>query len=837
MIGNNIVLGNTAVVTPEPPGQIDNLTMAAENVHKQEFNIRNLSTRSVILYPTRAQIIRDVKEITLQPGPNQIVIDGLAPTVDEHSIKVEGTGSATITDVSVDLLPNRELFEDIYPSDDDDDDEETDDEHDSEAEQEAMIEVVNKIKDLNVRLLAEQETINSAATRLIISDYFGKGTVKDRPPPSDLGKLVEAYKEERQKIYRDHENSTAASEKIREQITKAEKQKAKLAKEWVKANEKKKKEEAKAKEKKLRKQAEVDKEKERVRLDRESFWPKKTYRVTINLESSTFTPSSSRRSSMDGATVVNLATSTFHEESDKELKSDTISLSLSYITHSASWSPRYDLSLNTVKCSGLLEYGAELKNTTSETWRDAKIILSTSQTNFSGLSETIPIMQPWHVRLLKGANRNSDSALFSQHEIQAKQIEWSQTAEQAERPRFELFGRDTTSGALFQAKRTARQEEKQGDLKNRIGKYMSQFDEGPAVQAFGSSGEKAHVGRRMFASPAARGGIVFGGAPDPQNNDPQSLMYTETKMQEECKEEEDHMDFGLFHGPNDPAPNSLTFEAGAWEESGMSTSYDVPGTKTLIPSNSAIKHKIAKIEFKNVIFSHIVIGKLRQVAFLKARMRNNSKITLLKGPLGLTLDGSFLGQTKFPRCSAGESFSLPLGVDPSLNVTYPKPIVRRSQSGIFSKEDSNIFSRTLVIMNTKPNASCELTVLDQIPVSEDERLRIEITSPNGLKPGGQSVRTGVDAAVPRVGAGGGKDKGTAKDARGSVYGSSGEAANGKWGTAIATAKKGGEVVWNVKLNPGHGVKLTLEYECTFPGGENIHSVAGAVTSGNPRLFG
>ena len=81
--------------------------MATDIPHKQEFRIRDLSTRSVLLFPSRAQVIRDIKNITLQPGANQIVIDGLTPLVDEHSIKVEGTGSATITDVTVDLLPNR----------------------------------------------------------------------------------------------------------------------------------------------------------------------------------------------------------------------------------------------------------------------------------------------------------------------------------------------------------------------------------------------------------------------------------------------------------------------------------------------------------------------------------------------------------------------------------------------------------------------------------------------------------------------------------------------------------------------------------------------------------
>ena len=54
----------------------------------------------------------------LQTGVNQITVLGLTPTVDEHSIKVEGTGSAIISDITVELLPNRDIFEEIYPDSD-----------------------------------------------------------------------------------------------------------------------------------------------------------------------------------------------------------------------------------------------------------------------------------------------------------------------------------------------------------------------------------------------------------------------------------------------------------------------------------------------------------------------------------------------------------------------------------------------------------------------------------------------------------------------------------------------------------------------------------------------
>jgi hypothetical protein len=40
--------------------------MDADGPYKQEFNIRNLPTRSVTLFPSRAQIIRDIKNVTLK---------------------------------------------------------------------------------------------------------------------------------------------------------------------------------------------------------------------------------------------------------------------------------------------------------------------------------------------------------------------------------------------------------------------------------------------------------------------------------------------------------------------------------------------------------------------------------------------------------------------------------------------------------------------------------------------------------------------------------------------------------------------------------------------------
>lgn len=241
---------------------------------------------------------------------------------------------------------------------------------------------------------------------------------------------------------------------------------------------------------------------------------------------------------------------------------------------------------------------------------------------------------------------------------------------------------------------------------------------------------------------------------------------------------------------------SLATQESEWSETGMTATYEIPGLRTIAPSHTMRRHKIASITLKDVHLSYLLVPKLRAAAFLKARIRNTSGITLLKGPAGLTLDGSFLGNASLPRCSAGEPFSLSLGVDPSVTVTYSKPAVKRSQTGVFTKERNGVYTRTCTVTNTKSTRPLEGLVLDQIPVSEDERLKVDVIQPPNLRSEGDSAKSGTGiAAVGKV--------------------------TENWGWAKATLKKAGEVCWNVKIEPGRGVKLVLEYEARFPSTEMV----------------
>ena len=450
----------------------------------------------------------------------------------------------------------------------------------------------------------------------------------------------------------------------------------------------------------------------RRRNERAQFWPRKVYQVTLSLDTkSSLTPASSRRGSVESERTC--------------LDPQRVSLSLTYTTRSAWWTPRYDLSLDTTQKTGRIIYRAESFNTTSETWTDAKVIISTSRTNFQDLGEPIPQMLPWYVHLDKGQGIDAtNGALRSNHELQYRFKTRKDLSTYAKRmpSRNTLFGLDLSTPTVSSPMKAI------GEVDEDMG--FGLFDDGPIQKT-----------------------II----------------------------------------PNLPP---LSEPEPSWSEAGLTTSYDLPSSHTLAPSSTQHRHHIASIPLSNTVFSYIITPKLRAAAFLKVDIRNTSMITILKGSAGITVDGTFLGDTELPRCNSNESLSLNLGVDPNVVVTYAQPAVKRSQVGVFTKDACGVYRRTCTVTNTRTDRAVEGKVLEQIPMSEDERLRIEVLQPDGLIKEGNAVSSGTPLGERKV--------------------------SGKgWGHATASLGKDGEIAWAFKIGPGRGARFMLEYAARFPSGETV----------------
>lgn len=770
----------------------------AEDIPRQVFEIKELPTKSITLYPSRAHVVREIRDVVLEPGPNEIEVYGLTPSTDEQSVQIDGKGAATITDLTVELVPNKYSYEDEYP----DEDEELSEAEilpyeDSDDEREDLRAISKAIKELSLQKEQENETQRSSWKQLEALGSHMKTLDARNADPAKLAEFLKVYNEQRSATWAVYSKSQENMKDIEKKIKRKEHELQVASKDERKRKLKEANERQKQKDKELRKKVEKAREAQRVKTERVKFWPKQVYKVTLRLETASLdTPASSRRNSMDAVTLT--ADRPLDKVDGKALASSgerrTVTISLSYVTTEASWTPRYDISISSLQKTAIITYRGEFTNQTSETWKDAKIILSTSQTSYSGLDDKPPTLGTWSIKLGRYQD-TGDGGLYSSAEITRRpQQHYLSKAKAMKKNRADFFG--APAGAP------------------QSGANAAQSNSLFGAQQVGSSNATGYVQPWMqsMAQQSVQQSIPMQQAQQQPMRQQQAAVPNSTRFYTDVATDEPHrlgaatIDSLLERGENlaalDPQSAAFDFEEAEWEDNGLTATYEVPGTRTLSPSSLSRRHKIASLTCSAIHLSYISIPKLRSTAYLRAKLRNPSNsVTLLKGQAGITLDSSFLGNLTLPRVSPSQLFTLSLGTDPGIHVSYPKPAVRRSTQGLFNKESSHLFSRSIWITNTKPQP-VELLVLDQIPVSQDERLRVDIVQPKGLNKEGDAVRAGQSAKAADTGA-------------------ASTAVNEKWGKAVVQLKKNGEVAWTVNVEKGAAVLLKLEYEARMPNAESI----------------
>lgn len=406
------------------------------------------------------------------------------------------------------------------------------------------------------------------------------------------------------------------------------------------------------------------------------------------------------------------------------------SLVLSYLTTGASWSPVYDLQLFSKEATGLLCFDALLVNNTSETWSDCQVTISTSQAAFIGLQETTLPLSAWKVAPVVPQPRTIYGGILASNEEFHALGTWRarQTANAAQPPRHSMF--HSVSPPICADQRYAE----------------------PTMLL-----EQQNKKRRIMVRQDHN-------LPNSQHEQPGTFFAGE---------------------------NQVDFRDSIVEEPGQVSIYELSGLKTLAPKTAPSRQRVVRARFNAVDFQHTVVAKYMPAVTVKAKLNNKSGVTIIKGMANVALDGCFMGRTTLPHCRSGNSFSVDLGIDYAIKLVYLKPEVRRVATGMFSKEESSVFKRGLTLENTRDH-SVAILVKDQIPMSEDDRLRVLLRNPPGLSENGPEVAAGEP---PR----------DATD-------------DSEYGEATAVLKANGEVNWQVTLGGGKSVHLPLEYVITLPSG-------------------
>ncbi|KAF8879083.1 hypothetical protein CPB84DRAFT_1852185 [Gymnopilus junonius] len=180
--------------------------------------------------------------------------------------------------------------------------------------------------------------------------------------------------------------------------------------------------------------------------------------------------------------------------------------------------------------------------------------------------------------------------------------------------------------------------------------------------------------------------------------------------------------------------------------------------------------------------------------YLKADIRNDSDYVFVPGPARIFVDGSFLTIKRMPAVSSQEVSSFLLGSDHSIQLTY-HPLEKTSNKSRLSRNASTICTQRITIHSTKLSAINNLKLMDNVPVSTDSSIRVQVLTPVlGDPTTTMSKSTRQVQVSPNVVAcwDGADDPGVNQDAVG----------------------KNGKINWQISLQPQEKVLLSLQYEVT-----------------------
>ncbi|KAL3320529.1 hypothetical protein Ciccas_000793 [Cichlidogyrus casuarinus] len=118
---------------------------------------------------------------------------------------------------------------------------------------------------------------------------------------------------------------------------------------------------------------------------------------------------------------------------------------------------------------------------------------------------------------------------------------------------------------------------------------------------------------------------------------------------------------------------------------------------------------------------YVAIPKKIQKAFVKATALNDTGTTLLGGVANVYIDNSYIGKTELAPTMMNDTLQCNLGSDPSIKFSH-KPLYRDRPSS--SGKHMSVSFKQLFSIHNQSNRTIKLLVLDQLPVSGEEKLKV-----------------------------------------------------------------------------------------------------------------
>jgi len=178
---------------------------------------------------------------------------------------------------------------------------------------------------------------------------------------------------------------------------------------------------------------------------------------------------------------------------------------------------------------------------------------------------------------------------------------------------------------------------------------------------------------------------------------------------------------------------------------GISVTYDLPGRLTLPSRSDQQLVSIASISVK-ADFTLIATPLLTDFVYLQADLLNDSETVLLPGDASMFRDGEFVGKSRLPQVTIGETFTAGFGIDSQVQVARE---LENKKTRIQGGNRIDTYDYRIALSNYK-NKAVKLKLLDRLPHTDDSSIKIELekTEP-GLSTDSEYLRSAGKKGILR----------------------------------------------------------------------------------------
>jgi uncharacterized protein (TIGR02231 family) len=171
----------------------------------------------------------------------------------------------------------------------------------------------------------------------------------------------------------------------------------------------------------------------------------------------------------------------------------------------------------------------------------------------------------------------------------------------------------------------------------------------------------------------------------------------------------------------DARHQEATIEAGAFQ-----AIFKVPG-KLTVPGNG--EQKRVQLDTAEIAPSLVVrtAPRIEEKAYLYAKLATPKGTPYLPGSVSLFRDDTYVGTGRLPQLTPGEEHELGFGADDAVRVKHSVIEEKRGESGIITSTKSDVRNYRIAVKNAHAQA-VQLTVMDQIPVSQHQDIKVELIS-------------------------------------------------------------------------------------------------------------